>query len=195
MRCAGSTPWVAPQTMHGRRRRRAAGCRSLRVMPSSRAAWFGAGVRGRAAVHAGEAECASSVFLSSQVVLEQLAVAVLARERAGRGRCYVRPKVRTQVRRRGRAGALPSVGQPEAEGLRAQHGHGPIGPGQHTPSPGELLHARAGVRRRRPADGRLHQGVLTRPEAAQRVGRRQPRVRAAQLPLPALWPSALGLTD
>jgi len=33
-------------------------------------------------VRAGEAECASSVFLPSQVVVEQLAVAVLARKRA-----------------------------------------------------------------------------------------------------------------
>ncbi len=36
------------------------------------------------------------------------------------------------------------MGQPEAEGLRAEHGHGPIGPGQHPASPGELLQLEPG---------------------------------------------------
>ena len=61
-------PWsLRRRRCRAGRRRRAAGCRSPRAMPFAAAAWFGAGVFGRAAGRAGEAGCASSVVPSSQV--------------------------------------------------------------------------------------------------------------------------------
>jgi hypothetical protein len=51
-----------------------------------------------------------------------------------------------------------------------------------------------GFGRRRAPDGRLHQGLLARPEGAHRMGGRQPRLRAEEPPLPSL-PAELARAD
>ena len=91
-------------------------------------AWFGAGVCGRAAGRAGEAVCASSCSFLSGLVVAATSDRVAPTRARRRWSLLGSPGVSPQVRRRGRAGAVPRMGQPEAEGLRAEHGQRPLRP-------------------------------------------------------------------